>query len=314
MYKFKHTITDLNFARAPEATQLRAVPSPDAMLGPEGARVADHTIRLPPQTQRMIPPEPEQSDEVEVPAEVLPKPDGHGQTLFLPRTESAIVRSAPPPPSFVFEQVEIPVDVDARLVMLYGHASEQARAFRLLRHRLLSHGDPRVLAVTSAEPNEGKTTCAANLALGLADETMSRVLLVEANLRRPALGEVFGYEPGDSFVRHLVEHRDASPPYPVAGVVGTRLHIAALPSQKGRRTRLDRLLFSTALHELRTAYDYIVIDAAAVLESADADVAGECADGVILATRTGVSKKSAVQRAVEQLHPTRVFGTVLLDV
>ena len=307
IHKFKHTITDLSFTRPPEPTQLRAVPSPDV------PPLADHTIRLPPpNTQRMIPPPP-RGDEVEMPAEVLPA-DGRGQTVFLARTESsAIVRTAPQPPSFVYEQVEIPADVDARLVMLYGHASEQARAFRLLRHRLLSHGDPRVLAVTSAEPAEGKTTCAANIALGLADETMSRVLLIEANLRRPALGEVFGYEPGDSFVRHLVESRDASPPYPVAGVVGTRLHIAALPSQQGRRTRLDRLLFSTALHELRSAYDYIVIDSAAVLESADADVAGECADGVILATRTGVSKKSAVARAIEQLHPTRVFGTVLLD-
>lgn len=304
-HKFKHTIIDQSFTRAPEPTQLRAVPSPDAHP------LADHTIRLPPNTQRLIPPPP--GDEVEMPAEVLP-PDGRGQTVFLARTESsAIVRTTPEPPSFVYEQVEIPADVDARLVMLYGHASEQARAFRLLRHRLLSHGDPRVLAVTSAEPAEGKTTCAANLALGLADETMSRVLLIEANLRRPALGEVFGYEPGDSFVRHLVEHRDASPPYPVAGVIGTRLHIAALPSQHGRRTRLDRLLFSTALHELRSAYDYIVIDSAAVLESADADVAGECADGVILATRAGVSKKSAIERAIEQLHPTRVFGTVLLD-
>jgi len=308
-YKFKHTITDLSFARAPEPTQLRAVPSPEVR------HVSDTTIRLPPQTQRLIQPEEPAPQNVEVPAEVLPKADGAGQTLFLARTEtSAIVRTTPPPSSFVYEQVEIPVDVDARLVMLYGHASEQARAFRLLRHRLLSHGDPRVIAVTSAEPSEGKTTCAANLALGLADETMSRVLLVEANLRRPALGEVFGYEPGDSFVRHLVEHRDASPPYPVAGVIGTRLHIAALPSQQGRRSRLDRLLFSTALHELRAAYDYIVIDAAAVLESADADVAGECADGVILTTRAGVSKKSAVARAIDQLHPTRVFGTVLLDV
>ena len=303
-HKFKHTITDFSFARAPEATQLRAVPLTDG-------RVPDTTIRLPPQTQRLTPPE--AAPEEIGPAEVLPKVDGPGQTLFLSRTESAIVRTTPPPPSFVFEQVEIPVDVDARLVMLYGHATEQARAFRLLRHRLLSQGDPRVIAVTSAEPSEGKTTCAANLALGLADETMSRVLLVEANLRRPALGEVFGYEPGDSFVRHLVEHRDAAPPYPVAGVIGTRLHVAALPSQQGRRSRLDRLLFSTALHELRYAYDYIVIDAAAVLESADADVAGECADGVLLTTRAGVSKKGAVTRAIEQLHPTRVFGTVLLD-
>src|SRR5215470_13639786 len=99
---------------------------------------------------------------------------------------------------------------------------------------------------------------------------MARVLLVEANLRRPALGAVFGFEPADSFVRRIAEHRDASPPYPVAGIRGMRLHVAALPVERPRERRLDRLLFDAALHDLRSAYDYIVIDSAAVFESADA--------------------------------------------
>src|SRR6187399_3331492 len=125
-FNFKHTITDLSFARAPEPTQLRAVPAP------EERHVADTTIRMSPKTQRMMPPPPGAPDEVAVPAEVMPKVDGPGQTVFLSRNEStALARTTPPPPSFVLEQVEIPADVDARLVMLYAHASEQARAFRL---------------------------------------------------------------------------------------------------------------------------------------------------------------------------------------
>jgi Mrp family chromosome partitioning ATPase len=72
-------------------------------------------------------------------------------------------------------------------------------------------------------------------------------------------------------------------------------------------------LFGAALHELRSAYDYIVIDTAAVLEGADADIAGECADGVILVTRTQTSRRSALARAVKQLGPARIFGSVLFD-
>jgi Mrp family chromosome partitioning ATPase len=213
----------------------------------------------------------------------------------------------------VHELAEIPVDVDPRLVMLYGHASEQARAYRLLRHRLLSLGNPRIIAVTSAEPGEGKTTCAANLGLALADETLARVLLIDANLRRPSLAQAFGFEPSDSFIERLVTQRDVTPPYLVAAVRGTRLHVAALPQQRPRDGHIDRLLLTAALHDLRGEYDYIVIDAAAVLESADADVAGECADGVVLSARARVSRRSAVEAAIHQLSPTRVFGTVLLD-
>lgn len=213
----------------------------------------------------------------------------------------------------VHELVEIPVDVDPRLVMLYGHASEQARAYRLLRHRLLSLGDPRVIAVSSAEPGEGKTTCAANLGLALADETLARVLLIDANLRRPSLGEAFGFEPSDSFIERLVTQRDVTPPYLVAAVRGTRLHIAALPQQRPRPGHIDRLLLTAALHDLRNDYDYIVIDSAAVFESADADVAGECADGVVLTARAGSSRRSSIEAATQQLSPSTVFGTVLLD-
>jgi len=330
--KFKHTIIDLNFVRPPESPHIRPVPPPDdtertsGELPTEVARAAanddsrdghdygnrNHTVRIPQTTQRLIPPGEQPTEPVA--AEVLPREEGEPPLALVRwKNPEAIVHAGPPSQSFVLETVEIPLDVDARLVMLYGQASEQARAYRLLRHRLLAQSDPRVIAVTSAEPEEGKTTCAANLALALADETMSRVLLVEANLRRPALGEVFGYEPGDSFVRRMVDNRDASPPYPVAGVHGTRLHIAALPTHRPRESRLDRLLFGTALHELRSSYDYIVIDSAAVLESADADVAGECADGVLLVARAQSSRKSKLAKAIDQLHPTRVFGTVLLD-
>jgi Mrp family chromosome partitioning ATPase len=213
----------------------------------------------------------------------------------------------------VHELVEIPSELDSRLVMLYAHAGEQARAYRLLRHRLLALGDPRVIAVTSAERGEGKTTCAANLGLALADETLARVLLIDANLRRPSLAQAFGFEPSDSFIERLAMNRDVTPPYLVAAVRGTRLHVAALPQQRPRSGHIDRLLFSAALHDLKNEYDYIVIDAAGVLESADADVAGECADGVLLTVRAGCSHRRAIESAIEKLHPTRVFGTVLLD-
>jgi Mrp family chromosome partitioning ATPase len=231
-----------------------------------------------------------------------------------PRAQAtAIARHAWSSKVFILDEVELPRQSDPRLVLLREAESPRARSYRLLKHRLFAQSDPRVIAVTSASPGEGKTTCAVNLALSLADETMARVLLVEANLRRPALGALFGYEPSESFVGRMAEYRDATPPYSVAAIIGTRLQVAALPRAVPSDARLDRMLLSVAVHELREVFDYVVIDAASVLESADADVATECADGVILAVRASHSRKSTLRRAVEQLRPARVFGTVLLD-
>ena len=73
------------------------------------------------------------------------------------------------------------------------------------------------------------------------------------------------------------------------------------------------MLLAVALQELREVFDYIVVDAASVLESADADVASVCADGVVVTARSSKSRRHTLTRAVEQLSPARVLGTVLLD-
>lgn len=211
------------------------------------------------------------------------------------------------------EYVTLPDLLDVRLVMLREPESPQARSYRLLRHKLLSESDPRIVAVTSARPGEGKTTCAVNLALALAEDTMVSVLLLEANLRRPALADILGFEPIESLVQNISHFERIGPPYPVGAILGTRLHVAALPRSLLSEARLDRTQFSAALIELREVYDYIVVDAASVLESGDADVIGECASGVVMATRARASRTTDLRRAIDQLAPAPILGTVLLD-
>jgi Mrp family chromosome partitioning ATPase len=216
-------------------------------------------------------------------------------------------------PLIELEHVTLPETLDPRLVMLSEPGSERARSYRLLRHRLFCRADPRIVAVTSAWPGEGKTTCALNLALALAEDTMTRVLLVDANLRRPALARVLGFAPSESLVENITRFADVGPPYPVASISGTRLHVAALPETPLESGRLDRTLFAVALCDLRDAYDYVVIDAGSILESADVDVVGECSSGVIVAARAGRSRKGDMRRAIAQLAPAPVLGAVLID-
>jgi Mrp family chromosome partitioning ATPase len=216
-------------------------------------------------------------------------------------------------PVVLIEEVQLPGELDPRLAVLGAPGAAQAQSYRLLQHRLFAKGDPRVIAVTSAEPGEGKTTCAANLALALSEAALSRVLLVETNLARPSFADLFCFEPADSFMTKVLRSEDAAPPYAVASVSGIGLQLAALQPGTTRGKRLDRALFSEALRGLRSTYDYIVIDTASVLESADVNSVSQCADGVVMVTRAGKSKKSSLRRAVQQLEPALVLGSVLLD-
>jgi Mrp family chromosome partitioning ATPase len=215
-------------------------------------------------------------------------------------------------PLIDIEHVTLRGTLDSRLVLLNQPGSDRTRGYRLLRHRLFSSGDPRIVAVTSAHPGEGKTTCALNLALAIAEDTMTRTLLLEANLARPALGEVFDFAPSRSIVEKIIRFTCLGPPYPVVSISGTRLHASPLPDAP-LEGRLDRTLFGAALSELREAYDYIVIDAASVLESGDVDVVGECSDAVIVAVRAGRSSKRDLRSAIAQLAPAPVLGSVLID-
>jgi Mrp family chromosome partitioning ATPase len=209
--------------------------------------------------------------------------------------------------------VSLPKVLDPRVVLLGAPSSEGARSYRLLRHRLFGMGDPRTIAVTSARSGEGKTTCAINLALALSEDMMAQVLFLEANLRHPVAGRLFGFEPYESLLGVVARNGDASPPYPITAVDGTRLHVAALASRPVPHARLDRTLFAAVLSDLRDVYDYIVIDTGAVLESGDADIAGESASGVIVTARAGKSRRPDLRHAIDQLRPTPIFGTVLFE-
>ena len=264
----------------------------------------------------------------------LSRSNGHrGATMPitpLPSTFAPVSRSEPqriepePPrevittlalssPVMVLEDVQLVAPFDPRLIVLDEPTSARARSFRLLQHRLLAERQPRIIAVTSALVGEGKTTCAANLALALAETSYARVLLLDANLKRPAVAEVFRFQPVDSLMTKLLRNEDVSAPYAVASTSGSRLQLAALRPDVAAGKRLDGALFSALLQALRHGYDYIVIDTAAVLESADAIVASQAADAVVMSTRAGQSRRDRLRQAIDQLRPANVLGAVMLD-
>ncbi len=208
----------------------------------------------------------------------------------------------------------LPSQIDARLVMVREPDSQRAASFRVLRHRMSAQGDPHVVVVSSAIANEGKTTCAANLAVALSEDARARVLLVEANRRHPSLAEVFGFFPERCFAEQLESHRQKpDDPWTVVGVAQT-LHVLAVRSGDPPRPLTNGATFQTSIESLkRSGYDYIIIDTPPVLGSADVNLVEDVADGVLLATWSGLTTSRSLRLAAEQIEPTKILGFALLN-
>ena len=220
------------------------------------------------------------------------------------------------PPEISLSQHHLPDEPpDPRLAMLIDPDSERAAAFRVLRHHLLEVGRPQVVVVSSPLQGEGKTTVAMNLALALAECGRAKVLLAEANVRRPALADALRLVPPWCFAEQLAAHRHQPQlPWSLVEIPQMWLHVAAINPRIQQSQLLDGPAFAIAMERLRVAgYDHIVIDAPAVLGSADVNLMADAADGVILTARARRTTARDLRRSVDQLGASTVIGTVLVE-
>ncbi|HVR72244.1 MAG TPA: polysaccharide biosynthesis tyrosine autokinase [Vicinamibacteria bacterium] len=177
-----------------------------------------------------------------------------------------------------------------------------AEAYRVLRTNLIfsapSEGG-RALVLTSANPGEGKTTTTANLAVALALNG-AKVLVVEADLRRPALHQHFRTRKTPGLSDLIVSKCQASQAIQSTRFKGLQvLPCGYIPPNPAE------LLGSGNMREivaaLRSCYDWVLIDTPPILAMADAPVLCPLVDGVILVVSAEQSPRPAVQRAVDQV-------------
>lgn len=196
----------------------------------------------------------------------------------------------------------------------YTANSSTGESYRQIRTSLqfVSVDDPpRVLVVTSSVSGEGKSTTAINLALVLA-QSGQRVVLVEADLRRPRVTRYMRLVSGVGLTNVLVGNAELSEvlqPWRD----GKLTVLAAGPHPPNPSELLGSAQMSHVLAELRKTHDYVIIDAPPLLPVTDAAVLSVLADGAVLVTRYGSTKREILRTAAASLKSidARLVGTVI---
>lgn len=178
--------------------------------------------------------------------------------------------------------------------------------------------DAKVTMVTSANSGEGKTTVASNLAVAMA-QSGSRVIVVDADFRRPNIHRMFSVEPTVSLADILLSDRL------IHSYAADELSVeTAIPNLKVLPTRCEVDQISKILHSARFAelvdrlrhdYDVVLLDVPPIGPIADARLVGALADGAVLVVRAGQTNKNALLNACHCLIEDGIplYGTILND-
>jgi succinoglycan biosynthesis transport protein ExoP len=223
-----------------------------------------------------------------------------------PKLAEPTVRPGP-----LVDQVPLP---EQHLVSLVAPTSFEAEQYRILRHTVEQrHRESglRTLAITSPSGSEGKTTTSINLGGALAQGRDTRVLLLEADLRRPAILRQLGLKSGGPGLVEAVLDSGLR----LSDVVRTcsAYNLDVLPSGKPPLAPYE-VLKSPRLHELlgqaRDSYDYVIIDTPPVVPCPDYRLLEKSVDGTILVVAAHKTPRGLVDAALSLLDPARVVGLV----
>ena len=198
-------------------------------------------------------------------------------------------------------------------------SSKISEQYKILRTNILglNHERPlKSLVIASALRNEGKTVTALNLASTFAQKEQSKVLFVEADLRKPKAHFYMGLDVKSGLSELLTGE----------GTLNTALYSTRFPNLKilpaGKRlpSNPPELLVSSRMKkimgELQEKFDYIIIDSPPTISVTDASILGALCDGVILVVKAGSTDRKLVERAQALMTHARanILGFIITTV
>lgn len=205
-------------------------------------------------------------------------------------------------------------NADPKLVSLLHPGTFAADQYRVLRHLIEEKRNEglSVMAVTSPTPEDGKTLTAINLAGCLAEAVGSRVLLVDADLRRPSILARLGM--GNRAPKGLVD-LVAEDDVRLEDVVRrvTRTNLFLLPPGKLRTSPYEVLKsprLATLFTEARRSFDSVVVDTPPIVAFPDFRLVEKVVDASILVVAAHRTPGDAIDEAVTLLDPAKALGVV----
>jgi capsular exopolysaccharide synthesis family protein len=229
------------------------------------------------------------------------------------------------------DSIRVPEDVEAKLglpllgVIPRSHAGEprealadpkspMSEAYNSLRGSLLystTEGLPRVMLVTSAQPAEGKTTSSQAIAAGFS-RMGKRVLLIDADLRRPSLHRRVGLDNERGLSSLLTSHETLMNAVVPSGQDNLTLLLAGpvppSPTELLSTVRIEEILEESAAH-----FDVVIVDSPPILGLADSPLMAALVDGVIFVVEADRSRRGSLKTSLRRLRAMRpvLLGAVL---
>jgi succinoglycan biosynthesis transport protein ExoP len=188
---------------------------------------------------------------------------------------------------------------------------EDVRELRTRVHFLNMDSDVRTLAVVSQNPDEGKTTTAASLAEVLA-EAGDQVILVDANLRRPRLHEIYGVANTFGLTGFLMQQDIDDLPLEPTRVKNLRL-LPSGPVPMSPSELLTSKRMMQVIRNLKESEGFVIFDTAPLASASDALILASKVDGTLAVVQAGRLRSQEVSRSIDRLRESRanVLGIVL---
>jgi capsular exopolysaccharide synthesis family protein len=207
--------------------------------------------------------------------------------------------------------ISAPLEQEGKLVISASvptHVVEQYRCLAAILNDLQSQRGVKTVMVSSAAPREGKTLTITNLALTLSESYQQRVLLIDADLRRPSVHEVLGIVNGPGLSDVV---RSGGLEFPSAQL---SQYLSVLTAGRTDSTLLAQLTsdaMKRAIAHAAKHFDWVLVDTPPVGLLPDAQLVERLCEATIFVIGAGVAPYDFVQRSITALGPDRIIGAVL---
>jgi receptor protein-tyrosine kinase len=201
-----------------------------------------------------------------------------------------------------------------------GARTPVGECIRLIKSQLLlnvTRDKPRhpanVIMVTSSQPGEGKTFCAANLAISLAQERDRRVLLVDADAANPSIPEVLGIPNAERGLMDVLDQQTDLAEVVLATDIDKLSILSAGKEHRNAPELLASDVMRTLTRQLAEEYEdrIVIFDSPPMLAASEAKVLAEHAGQIVVVVEAGKTSERVLTEAIGRLDVSRVAGLVL---